>query len=164
MLMLTFFKKNTVAWTFLRIRQMVCAWAVLCVGGGIQAQTNDVIAPGRADAIQSLTATGHDRRIDLHWLPVATGKERFTVERAEQQEGPFITIAEAHRSNTFSDFIGENDRTYSYRVTRMSAVGKAGVKSGAVLAGLVEKPGRIEMVASVAVAPSGSLPPGLVTV
>jgi len=68
-------------------------------------------------AVETLSATGHDSRIDLQWLPVSTGKERFSIERAEQQEGPFNVIATDHRSNIYSDFFGENDRTCYYRVT-----------------------------------------------
>ena len=129
-----YFKRAAAEWPFVRMRQLLCAWAVLCVGSGIQAQTNAVIAPGRADAIQSLSATGHDRRIDLHWLPVATGMERFTVERAEQPDGPFVAIAANHLANHYSDFIGSNDRTYSYRVARLFPNGKQSVPSITVTA------------------------------
>ncbi|MEI6234806.1 MAG: glucoamylase family protein [Planctomycetota bacterium] len=74
-----------------------------------------------ARAVESLTATGYDRRIDLHWLPAATGKERFAVERAERPDGPFVRIATAHRSNIYSDFIGENNQTFYYRIAHSDA-------------------------------------------
>ncbi len=85
-------------------------------------------------AVEALTATGYDRRIDLQWLPVATGKERFTVERAERPEGPFVPIATGHRSNIYSDFFGENDRTYYYRVSSAAAPGHSPSASGTVMA------------------------------
>lgn len=134
MLMLTFFKKTTVEWIRACVIQLLCAWAMLCACCGIQAQANDGTAPGRADAIQTLTAKGHACRIDLHWLPVATGRERFTVERADRPEGPFVAIAADHRANFYSDFIGANDRTYSYRVARLFPNGKQSAPSITVTA------------------------------
>ena len=80
-------------------------------------------------AVEALTATGHDRRIDLQWLPVATGKERFTIERADRAEGPFTAIATGHRSHIYSDFIGENNRTYFYRVSNSGAGEKSSFAS-----------------------------------
>ena len=71
-------------------------------------------------AVESLIAAGQDRRIDLMWLPVPAENERFTVERAERPEGPFTAIATSHRYNCYSDFIGENGRTYYYRVSESS--------------------------------------------
>ena len=71
-------------------------------------------------AVESLIAAGQDRRIDLLWSPMAPESERFTVERAERPEGPFVTIATGHRYNVYSDFIGENGRTYYYRVSESS--------------------------------------------
>ena len=67
-------------------------------------------------AVEGLIATGQDCRIDLLWSPMASESERFTVERAERPEGPFVAIATGHRYNVYSDFIGENGRTYYYRV------------------------------------------------
>lgn len=75
-------------------------------------------------AVEALIAAGQDRRIDLQWLPVATGKERFTVKRAERPEGPFTVIATGHRCNVYSDFIGENGLTYYYRVSSSADGGK----------------------------------------
>jgi len=72
-------------------------------------------------AVEALIATGQDRRIDLLWSPMAPESERFTVERAEQPEGLFVAIATGHRYNVYSDFIGENGRTYYYRVSEFQA-------------------------------------------
>ena len=88
--------------------------------------------PNSLLAVESLIAAGQDRRIDLQWLPVATGKERFTVERAERPEGPFIAIATNHRCNVYSDFIGENGRTYYYRVSNSAGDRKSSEKSATV--------------------------------
>jgi len=85
-------------------------------------------------AVEALTATGYDRRIDLQWSPVATGQERFTVERAERSEGPFVPIATGHRCHVYSDFFGENDRTYYYRVSSAAATGQAPAASATVMA------------------------------
>jgi hypothetical protein len=132
--MLFLFNNTAAKRTFVWVKQMLCAWAVLCVGGGIYAQENDGTAPGQVVTIQSLTAKGHACRIDLQWLPVATGKERYIVERADRPGGPFVTIAAKHRSNIYSDFIGEDNRTYSYRVTRIPSKGKPGEPSITVTA------------------------------
>lgn len=89
---------------------------------------------GPLQAAEALTATGHDRRIDLHWLPVATGKERFAVERADREEGPFTVIATGHRSNNYSDFLGENDRSCWYRIVSIATDGTRTATSATVTA------------------------------
>lgn len=78
-----------------------------------------------AQGVESLLATGHEGRIDLEWLPVATGKEHYVVERAEHPGGPFVALTTAHRSNVYSDFIGENERTFYYKVTDSKPGAKA---------------------------------------
>jgi hypothetical protein len=74
-------------------------------------------SPARSAQQAALTAVGHDSRIDLTWTPLATGAERYTIERAEKPSGPFAAIARGYRSSEFSDFTGANGQTYSYRVT-----------------------------------------------
>jgi hypothetical protein len=98
------------------------------------AQAADGAPPSRDNALQALTAKGHDSRIDLQWPPGDTGRERFAVERADRPEGPFVSIAANHRGTVYSDFIGENDRTYWYRVTRLLSKGKPGASSATVTA------------------------------
>jgi len=105
----------------LTVKLLILIAALLCATASAQ---DDAIQP-----IRELSATGHERRIDLHWLPAATGKDRFMIERAERPDGPFVKIADSHRSNIYSDFIGENGRTYSYRITRLAPLGKPSVSS-----------------------------------
>lgn len=64
-----------------------------------------------------LTATGHDRRIDLRWEPVA-GVTGYNIYRANSAAGPFTKINTSLDSITVrSDFLGTNGSTKYYYVT-----------------------------------------------
>lgn len=67
-----------------------------------------------------LRAEGQDSHIDLVWNRVSdTDDDLFHVYRAEQAEGPWRKLTpEPNRIHVYSDFIGDNDKTYHYRVTR----------------------------------------------
>ena len=69
-----------------------------------------------AAGVQSLTATGHDSRIDLKWAPSATSG--FNIYRSADGCEPFVKINnKPHGPSVYSDFIGENNRTFYYRVS-----------------------------------------------
>lgn len=78
---------------------------------------------GNARAVSppaGLTAEAHDSRIDLVWNRVSqTDQDLFNIYRAEQPDGPWTRLnPRPHTIQVYSDFIGRNDQTYYYRVTR----------------------------------------------
>ncbi len=68
-----------------------------------------------------LVAEGHDRRIDLIWDRVSLNDEQWwNVYRAKQAAGPWEKLNHRpHTIHVYSDFIGENDKTFHYRVTQL---------------------------------------------
>ncbi len=68
-----------------------------------------------------LRAQGHDSRIDLAWTPIAEQKTLgYQIYRSDSPTGPFEKISRvAHKLPFYSDFLGENDRVYFYRVTQI---------------------------------------------
>ena len=69
----------------------------------------------------NLRATGHDSRIDL---VCEGGHEGYYVYRSEKVEGPFERLTnEPWTLTVYSDFLGENDRRYHYRITAIDAPG-----------------------------------------
>ena len=81
-----------------------------------------------------LTATGHDKRIDLRWRPVQTPSlEGYNVYRADSQMGPFIRLnSTVHTTSVYSDFLGVNGRTYYYYITTVlggAETGQSGIVS-----------------------------------
>jgi len=68
-----------------------------------------------------LAATGHDSRIDLAW---GGGQPRCHVYRGSQADGPFERLTnEPWKLTVYSDFLGENNKTYWYRVTAVDRQG-----------------------------------------
>ena len=86
----------------------------LVKAGGTQAE-----APA---APQGLVATGYDSRIDLRWQPnTEPDLLGYFVYRAENSGGPFVKVNDvAHAFHIYSDFVGENGKTYYYRVTAVN--------------------------------------------
>ena len=81
-------------------------------------------APVRLAAVEpptGLVAEGHDSRIDLVWDRVSkTDEDLWHVYRAESPAGPWQRLTETpHTIHVYSDFVGENGKRYSYRVTRV---------------------------------------------
>ena len=70
----------------------------------------------------ALTATGHDSRIDVVWEPsTQAGLDGWKIFRASRAEGPFEPVDARLRTHTvFSDFLGQNGRTFFYRATGVS--------------------------------------------
>ena len=73
-------------------------------------------------APQGLQATGYDSRIDLRWQPnTETDLLGYFIYRAESSAGPFVKVNDVvHKFHIFSDFVGENGKTYYYRVTAIN--------------------------------------------
>ncbi|MBN2375173.1 MAG: beta-glucosidase [Sedimentisphaerales bacterium] len=71
--------------------------------------------------VEGLQARGHDSRIDLRWEPIqATDIRGYDIYRAGSREGLFTKInSQVHRQTIYSDFIGNNDQRYYYRVKIM---------------------------------------------
>ena len=66
----------------------------------------------------SLTATGHDSRIDLQWRAVQTPcLKGYNIYRADFYSGPFIKLNDSlYTLSVYSDFFGANPRTYYYYI------------------------------------------------
>lgn len=69
-----------------------------------------------------LMVEGHDSRIDLKWdLIINPDLLGFYIYRSSTELGPFEKINQiAHQRNLYSDFFGENDRTYYYYITAVN--------------------------------------------
>jgi len=88
-----------------------------------------MVSQARSAQQTDLTAIGHDSRVDLTWTPLATGAERYTIERAEKPSGPFTVIAQGYRPSEYSDFLGTNGQSYSYRITLEAGKGGPAMRS-----------------------------------
>ena len=73
---------------------------------------------GLAAGVQGLVATGYDSRIDLKWTPSeTTDVAGYNIYRSPDGREPFVQInPQPHRPQIYSDFIGENRRTFYYHV------------------------------------------------
>ena len=79
-----------------------------------------------------LTATGHDSRIDLQWQ--AEHNEHH-IYRSDSPTGPSERLTdEPWKLPVYSDFLGENSRTYYYRITTVDSQGVESAPSSAVTA------------------------------
>ncbi len=81
-----------------------------------------------------LTATGHEKRIDLRWRPVQTPSlNGYNIYRADSSSGPFTKLNSAvHTTSVYSDFFGVNDRTVYYYITTVlggAETGESGIVS-----------------------------------
>ena len=90
--------------------------------------------PPPPPAPNDVTAVGYDSRIDLKWrFDTDPNLEGYNIYRADSNDGPFIKLNDSvHRVSIYSDFFGENDRTYYYYV-----------KSAAILDGGESEPSNI---------------------
>jgi len=69
-----------------------------------------------------LAATGHDSRIDLAW---DGGHAGYHLYRSSEAEGPFERLtAKPWKLTVYSDFLGENDKTHFYRITKVDRQGE----------------------------------------
>jgi len=73
----------------------------------------------------SLTATGHDSRIDLQWRPPsAPGRSSYNIFRADSPAGPFTRLNDSpYKLPVYTDFLGENNRTHYYYITSVLRAG-----------------------------------------
>lgn len=70
-----------------------------------------------------MKAVGHDSRIDLRWEPAHEDDLLgYFVYRSASADGPFLKLNVApHEMHVYSDFIGENGKTFYYRVGKVFA-------------------------------------------
>ena len=70
---------------------------------------------------RGIAAEGHDSRIDLIWDRHSdTDEDLYNVYRAESAAGPWTRLnRQPHTIHVYSDFVGENGKTFHYRVTRI---------------------------------------------
>jgi len=83
-----------------------------------------------------LSARGYDSRIDLRWKPDRNEDLLgYNIYRADSKSGSFRKINPVpHKRHIYSDFLGENDRTYYYRVTKVFRDGRESAPSPIVRA------------------------------
>lgn len=84
-------------------------------------QRNQSVRTMQSDSPKGLYAEGYDQHVDLVWQRMSqTDRDRFNIYRSDQPNGPWQKLnARPHTIHVYSDYIGENDRTYYYRVTRI---------------------------------------------
>lgn len=84
-----------------------------------------------ARGVDDLKATGHDSRIDLVWEPASDAKG-YNIYRSENVRDAYVKLNDKpHATHVYSDFIGENDKTFLYSVKEVGADNKesAGIAS-----------------------------------
>lgn len=117
----------------MRISHRFLALALLVAGSfSIRAQAQEDVAVPLA-APTGLVAEGHDSRIDLLWDRVGEDDLQYwNVYRAEAADGPWQKLNELpHTIHIYSDFVGENDKTYHYRFTQVARTdGRTSTKKG----------------------------------
>jgi len=73
------------------------------------------------ESVKGLVAEGHDSRIDLWWTHEdEIGLIGYNIYRSADANGPFVKLNPVvHEPAVYSDFIGQNGKTYYYRVTKV---------------------------------------------
>ena len=99
-----------------------------------------LVTPGDFSAPAGLTATGHDSRIDLKWNALAEsygfmndfGCGGYDIYRSVSEYGTYTKVNDiTNYVNVYSDFIGENNVTYYYKVKLVSENGESGYSNAA---------------------------------
>ncbi len=82
----------------------------------VKKEKDDNVPPA---APVDLAAEGADQRIDLKWQRnTEEDLQGYNIYRSDSENGPFEKINNTvHTVHLYSDFFGENDKTYYYRVT-----------------------------------------------
>ena len=92
-----------------------------------------------AAPIHGLSATGHDRRIDLTWDDDPDAEFEYNIYRSDSATGTYTLVNAAPASvNHYSDFTGANGQTYFYKVRPVAQGTEAGNLSGYVQATTVQ--------------------------
>ena len=88
-----------------------------------------------AAGVQGLVACGHDSRIDLKWTPSdAQGGAGYNIYRSADGREPFVQINDKpHVPYIYSDFLGENNRTFYYRVVPVATNAAADTEAAPVV-------------------------------
>ncbi len=83
---------------------------------------------------KNLVAEGADSRIDLKWTPnTETDLLGYFIYRSENETGPFTKLNSVlHSNNLYSDFIGENGKTFYYKVSAVNRNYQESERSAAV--------------------------------
>ena len=105
----------------------------------------------RAAVVRTLTAVGHDSRIDLRWMPPDTADlAGYHIYRSDDGREPFTRLNERlHVPQVYSDFIGSNDRTIFYRVVPVSRRAVADAEASPVVSARTRKMTDDELLTSV---------------
>ncbi len=105
----------------------------------------------RAAVVRTLTAVGHDSRIDLRWMPPDTADlAGYHIYRSDDGREPFTRLNERlHVPQVYSDFIGSNDRTIFYRVVPVSRRAVADAEASTVVSARTRKMTDDELLTSV---------------
>ncbi len=92
---------------------------------GALAQSEPPVPPPPPPALNDVTATGHDSRIDLRWqFDTDPNLEGYNIYRADAEEGPFTRLNDwPHTVSVYSDFFGTNDQTYYYYASSVAIRG-----------------------------------------
>ncbi|MBN2001323.1 T9SS type A sorting domain-containing protein, partial [candidate division KSB1 bacterium] len=90
----------------------------------------------KLSAPQAIGTGAHDSRVDIKWRPDDADNLRgYFIYRAENPQGPFTRINPvAHTVHIYSDFTGENGKTFYYYVTAVNTVFDESPKSQIVYA------------------------------
>lgn len=93
--------------------------------------------------------------INISWDAVE-GASRYTVMRAENEAGPFETIAEGITDNTFVDEEGDDLTTYYYKIVAANLAGEGPESEVVELPGLPLSVGRVDKIERIEVYPNPS--------
>jgi hypothetical protein len=104
------------------VRIYNCALTAEEIGGLANLEPIAPPPPPPPPAPNDVNAVGHDSRIDLKWqFDTDPNLAGYNIYRADSNDGPFTKLNDSpHAFSVYSDFFGENDRTYYYYVTSVA--------------------------------------------
>jgi hypothetical protein len=70
---------------------------------------------------KNLVALDRQLRVDLQWEGPSYSDTIYQIQRAEKSGGPFEMLSDTATFPIYSDFVGQSDQTYYYRVREVSA-------------------------------------------
>ena len=74
---------------------------------------------------KTLVALDRQLRVDLQWEGPSYSDTIYQIQRAEKSGGPFEMLSDTATFPIYSDFVGQSDQTYYYRIREVSAKGGA---------------------------------------
>ena len=72
---------------------------------------------------KNLVALDRQLRVDLQWEGPSYSDTIYQIQRSEKPGGPFTTLPDTATFPIYSDFVGQSEQTYYYRVREVSAKG-----------------------------------------